>query len=194
MSILSDSAIKKAVACGDIVITPYKVDNVKSNSYDVTLSENILVYTGKVIDLKESVIRDEGGLSHFEYNKIPITGGILNPNQKILAVTNEFVGTLKYRPCINGKSGLGRCFLTIHQTAGYGDVGFGGHWTLEIIAHAPVIIYPNMPIAQIEFQTVEGEVEKLYGANNVGNYMNKYSDDPMPQVSEYWRNFQKGEV
>ena len=47
-------------------------------------------------------------------------------------------------PKLEGRSSIGRLGLFIHVTAGYGDVGFKGYWTLEIVAVEPVRIYPNM--------------------------------------------------
>ena len=46
----------------------------------------------------------------------------------------------------------------IHATAGKGDVGFCNTWTLEISVSQPVIIYAGMPIGQLIYFKVSGEI------------------------------------
>ena len=48
--------------------------------------------------------------------------------------------------------------LFVHVTAGFGDVGFCGFWTLEMFAVQPVKIYPGVPICQIFFHQIAGEI------------------------------------
>ena len=45
-------------------------------------------------------------------------------------------------PMIEGRSSIGRLGLFVHVTAGFGDVGFCGFWTLEMFAVQPVRIFP----------------------------------------------------
>jgi dCTP deaminase len=46
----------------------------------------------------------------------------------------------------------------VHVTAGFGDVGFSGYWTLEMFAVQPVRVYPGVPICQIFYHELTGEV------------------------------------
>ena len=46
------------------------------------------------------------------------------------------------------------------MTAGFGDVGFCGFWTLEMFAVAPVRIYPGVPICQIFYHDIRGEFDE----------------------------------
>ena len=55
------------------------------------------------------------------------------------------------------------------MTAGFGDVGFEGFWTLEITCVQPVIIYPNIEIGQLFFHTIEGEYENYKSGKYQGN-------------------------
>ena len=41
---------------------------------------------------------------------------------------------------------IGRLGILIHATAGFGDIGFDGNYTLEIFCVKPVRIYPDMLI------------------------------------------------
>ena len=47
-------------------------------------------------------------------------------------VTEEYTETHAHVPFLEGKSSTGRLGIDIHATAGKGDVGFCGNWTLEI--------------------------------------------------------------
>jgi dCTP deaminase len=59
---------------------------------------------------------------------------------------------------IEGRSSIGRLGLFVHVTAGFGDVGFCGYWTLEMFAVQPVKIYPGVPICQIFFHQIAGDI------------------------------------
>ena len=59
---------------------------------------------------------------------------------------------------IEGRSSVGRLGLFVHVTAGFGDVGFCGYWTLEMFAVQPVKIYPGVSICQIFFHQIAGDI------------------------------------
>jgi dCTP deaminase len=48
----------------------------------------------------------------------------------------------------------------VHVTAGFGDVGFCGYWTLEMFAVQPVRIYAGVSICQIFYHELCGEIEE----------------------------------
>ena len=79
-------------------------------------------------------------------------------NQLYLARTQEMTQTHNLVPMIEGRSSVGRLGLFVHVTAGFGDVGFCGYWTLEMFAIQPVKIYPGVPICQIFYHEITGEV------------------------------------
>jgi deoxycytidine triphosphate deaminase len=92
---------------------------------------------------------------------------------------SELTGSLE------GKSSTGRLGIDIHATAGKGDVGFCGHWTLEISVKQPVKIYKGMPIGQLIYFPVEGPIQVSY--NQKKN--SKYSNQPdKPVESMMWKN------
>ena len=101
--------------------------------------------------------------------EIPEEGLILVPGLLYIGRTVEKTSTDKYIPMINGRSSIGRLGISIHITAGFGDIGFSGTWTLEISVVQPVRIYPNVEIAQICYFTPIGDVDKLYR----GRYYNQ---------------------
>jgi len=89
---------------------------------------------------------------------IPEDGLVLTPNQLYLGRTVERTETHNLVPMIEGRSSVGRLGLFVHVTAGFGDVGFAGYWTLEMFAVQPVKIYPGVPICHIFFHQVAGQI------------------------------------
>jgi dCTP deaminase len=85
-----------------------------------------------------------------------------------LARTNERTETHRFVPMIEGRSSIGRLGLFVHVTAGFGDVGFCGYWTLEMFAVQPIRIYPNVEICQIFYHQIAGEFKK-YTSNKYQN-------------------------
>jgi dCTP deaminase len=175
--ILSDSRILEEVEKKTIVIKPYNREKLGSNSYDVHLGKNLAVYVDKVLDAKK-----HNTIRHFE---IPEEGFVLQPDNLYLGVTLEYTETHAHVPFLEGKSSTGRLGIDIHATAGKGDIGFCGHWTLEISCKIPVRIYAGMPIGQLIYFPLEGEVEVAYDKKKNA----KYSNQPnVPVESMMWKN------
>jgi len=78
------------------------------------------------------------------------------PNQLYLGRTVERTETHNLVPMIEGRSSIGRLGLFVHVTAGFGDVGFCGYWTLEMFAVQPVSIYAGVAICQIFYHDIRG--------------------------------------
>jgi dCTP deaminase len=173
--ILSDSAILAAVKCGDIEIEPFDPARLNPVSYDLALGNEVLMYTQDFLSLREEpmVFR----------SKFDERGCDLRPGVGYLMHTVERIHTKKYVPVLDGKSSIGRLFMKIHETAGYGDPGFNGQYTLEVTVVHPLRVYPGMRIAQMRFHTILGEVQKLYA----GNYTGEAAKGPVP--SRAWRQF-----
>lgn len=175
--ILSDKRILEEIEKKTIIIRPYDRSKLGTNSYDVHLGKNMAVYIDKILDAKK-----HNEIKHFE---IPEDGYILQPNELYLGVTAEYTETHAHVPFLEGKSSTGRLGIDIHATAGKGDVGFCGHWTLEISCKVPVKIYAGMPIGQLIYFPVEGEVEVSYDFKKNA----KYSNQPnTPVESMMWKN------
>ena len=147
--ILSCSEIKAQLG-KNIKIEPYHEDQVNPNSYNLTLHDEMLVYEEIVLDMKRP--------SRFRRITIPSEGMVMQPNKLYLARTTEYTETHNLVPMLEGRSSIGRLGLFVHVTAGFGDVGFCGFWTLEMFAVQPVRIYPGVQVCQIFYHTIEGEV------------------------------------
>ncbi len=134
----------------DIVIDPYKPERLNPNSYNLTLHDELMVY--------EEVVLDMAKANRVRRIEIPKEGLVLSPNQLYLGRTVERTATHNLVPQIEGRSSVGRLGLFVHVTAGFGDVGFTGYWTLEMFAVQPVRIYAGVPICQIFYHEIAGEV------------------------------------
>ena len=160
--ILSDSEILQSIEKGEILISPFRRECLGSNSYDVHLSPQLAVYKDSVLDAKKH--------NQIEELAIPAEGLILEPHEFYLGVTEEYTETWKHVPFLEGKSSVGRLGIDIHATAGKGDVGFSNHWTLEISVKKPVRVYAGMPIGQLIYFTVAGEVARPYHSKDSAKY------------------------
>jgi dCTP deaminase len=94
---------------------------------------------------------------------IPEDGFVLEPGVLYLGRTTEYTESHGVVPCIEGRSSIGRLGICVHVTAGFGDVGFCGTWTLEITAVHPVRVYAGMEICQICYTTVSANHEPYRG-------------------------------
>jgi len=177
--ILSDAMIQQAISTGEIIIEPFDPACLGTNSYDVHLSKYLANYTAEVLDAK---LPNE--ITHFE---IPEEGIVLKPGVLYLGSTIEYTETHKTVPFLEGKSSVGRLGIDIHATAGKGDVGFCNHWTLEISCTQPVRVYAGMPIGQLIYFQVAGEISRYYNTKLDAKY-NERTIKPME--SKMWKNFQ----
>ncbi len=175
--ILSDKRILEEMEKGSILIKPYNRNHLGSNSYDVHLGKYLAMYIDTELDAKK-----HNQIKHFE---IPEDGYLLLPGEFYLGVTEEYTETHEHVPFLEGKSSTGRLGIDIHATAGKGDVGFCGNWTLEISVKLPVRVYAGMPVGQLIYFPVDGEIEVKY--NKKSNA--KYSGQPnRPVESMMWKN------
>ncbi len=182
----------------DIVIQPFDVRCLGSNSYDLHLANTLRVYANTIPKGMRPAIKynpdktDYSMANWFTRRKyyhdylmhpekydirnpeylidptkaqdhktveieIPETGLILSPYIGYLGSTVEYTETRNLFPYIDGKSSVGRNFILNHHTAGRGDDGFCGEWTLEIRVLYPTVVYPYMRIGQIYYEEFNGE-------------------------------------
>jgi dCTP deaminase len=145
--VLSGLEIKRQLGT-NIIIDPFDEGKLNPNSYNLSLHHELLVYEELVLDMRRP--------NRFRRILIPPEGLVLQPNQLYLGRTVERTETHNLVPMIEGRSSIGRLGLFVHVTAGFGDVGFCGYWTLEMFAIQPVRIYPGVAICQIFYHQIEG--------------------------------------
>lgn len=163
--ILSGKEIEKQLG-ENIVIDPFDRSRLNPNSYNMRLHDELLTY--------EEVVLDMGKPNRIRRIKIPSEGIVLNPNQLYLGRTVERTETRNLVPMIEGRSSVGRLGLFVHVTAGFGDVGFAGYWTLEMFAVQPIRIYAGVEICQIFYHQLAGDHESYSG----GKYQNNSDIQP----------------
>lgn len=171
--ILSGKEIQAQLGQG-IDILPFNEKQLNPNSYNLRLHNELLTYDNKVLDMKTA--------NPTTRVIIPEEGLLLEPNRLYLGRTVEHTSTHNYVPMLEGRSSIGRLGLFIHVTAGFGDVGFKGYWTLEIFCVQPIRIYPGVEICQIFYHTIEGSYS-LYASG-------KYQDNKGIQPSMLYKDFQ----
>ena len=176
--ILTDKKILEAIAAGEIVIEPFRRACLGTNSYDVHLGRHLAVYKNRMLDA-----RLPNDIERFE---IGADGFVLQPATLYLGVTEEYTETHATVPFLEGKSSIGRLGIDIHATAGKGDVGFCNFWTLEISCVQPVRVYAGMPIGQLIYFKIEGEIEHFYNRKAGAKY-NQRTDQPVESMM--WKNF-----
>jgi dCTP deaminase len=151
--ILSGDEIRNHLG-SNILIDPFDESRLNPNSYNLTLHDELLTYEEVVLDMAEP--------NRTRRQKIPPQGLVLTPNQLYLGRTVERTETHNFVPMIEGRSSIGRLGLFVHVTAGFGDVGFCGYWTLEMFAVQPIRIYPGVPICQIFYHQIVGEIVEYH--------------------------------
>lgn len=172
--ILSGLEIEKNIG-GDIVIDPYDPKRLNPNSYNLSLHNELLVYENHTLDMKVA--------NPAKTIQIPEQGLLLEPNRLYLGRTNEYTKTEHFVPMLEGRSSVGRLGIFIHVTAGFGDVGFAGYWTLEIFCIQPVRIYPNVEICQIYYHDIHGD----YTPYRSGKYQNNTGIQPSLLYKDFER-------
>ena len=171
--ILSGIEIKRRLG-KDIFIEPFNPAQLGPNSYNLRLYHELMLYDEPTLDMKKN--------HKVSTLTIPEEGLLLESGKLYLGRTVEYTQTDTLVPMIEGRSSVGRLGLFIHVTAGFGDVGFRGYWTLEIFCIQPVRIYPNVEICQVFYHTIEGDYT-LYMSN-------KYQNNRGIQPSMLYKEFQ----
>ncbi|MCI8624394.1 MAG: dCTP deaminase [Provencibacterium sp.] len=178
--ILSGKEIERRLG-KDIVIDPFSPDRLNANSYNLTLHNELLVYEDTVLDMKKP--------NATRRLIIPSEGLRLEPDRLYLGRTREYTRTEKTVPMLEGRSSTGRLGLFVHVTAGFGDVGFSGYWTLEIYCVQPIIIYPGVEICQIYYHDILGDYEKYHSEK----YQNNTDIQPSRLYLDFLKTRQAGE-
>lgn len=188
---LTGAEILKRVDAGDIRISDFDIKRLNPNSYNLRISNKIAHYkrfdidkprfisygeTSRVCKMTDAFVHysphafiDSRKENEIVEEEIPEDGYILYPGVLYLGSTIESTWAKDLIPAIDGRSSTGRLGIEIHRTAGFGDIGFEGTWTLEITAVHPVKIYPGQELCQIYFEKPDGDTSITYK----GRYQNQ---------------------
>lgn len=158
--ILTGEEIKSQLG-KNILIEPFDEKQLNPNSYNLRLHDELIVYEEIVLDVRRP--------NRYRRHIIPPEGFVLQPQQLYLARTIERTETHNFVPMLEGRSSIGRLGLFVHVSAGVGDIGFSGYWTLELVAVHPIRIYPGLPICQIIYLTSQGEISEYRSSSKYQN-------------------------
>lgn len=186
-----------------LLISDFSPDRLNPNSYNLRLADEIAFYKAYPVEGRFKFDRKQNKEVELPINSQPIldmskenpiktikigsNGYVLKPGILYLARTMEYTETHKFIPMLEGRSSVGRLGISIHSTAGFGDIGFCGYWTLEISCVQPVKIYPGVEICQIYYHTIDNSPWNLYGLKTYDN--GKYQNNDGIQASMMWKEF-----
>lgn len=156
----------------DIVISPSTNILVNPNSVNLTLNEELGIYTDEVIDVKKE--------NAMKIVKIGDEGYQFQKGEIYLARTNEWTETNNLIPMISGRSSLGRNGIHVHSSACMGSIGYKGYWHIAARPVNNITIQKNMQFCQLYYLTPEGEVNVEYSGtmqnlpeDEIGSQMHK---------------------
>jgi deoxycytidine triphosphate deaminase len=191
MGVFSNTDIKAAIKNGQLVFHPYIEEHIAGSSLDVTLGEYYYktersnlggiynpfdpdavkrYFDGHYKAEPHKVWCDKHGRKLFK--GIPANHPIIviEPGERILAHTHEFVGIKgNATSTMQARSTWGRNGVAVCLDAGWGDPGYINRWTMEIYnmnQRDAVILPVGERIAQIVFYEtgpVDSEYTKLSG-------------------------------
>jgi dCTP deaminase len=170
------TAHRTQLDCGGLVsepfidIDPFNPEHVGPNSYDLTLAPQVVTYDLGMPTMGSFGVTVAGRdyLDARVENPTKVTalgpdGGLFVPGALYLCSTVERTACAGFVPSIETRSSLARLGVSCHLSAGWGDDGFDGQWTLEITVVHPVILYPGMRVCQVAFSPTVGERKPYKG-------------------------------
>lgn len=184
--ILGGLEIAERMLSGEIRISPTDATFRNPCSWDLRLGDTVGWYGDVAAHHRHPIELDaKQAAASYCTRKVADQGLVIEPGRLYLMHTHERVWADRFVPIIDGKSSIGRLGLLVHCTAGYGDPGFDGQYTLEVtsIAHR-VRVYAGMRFCQVRFHRINGEFERYEG-----NYLRGDALGPVPSAA--WRQFEK---
>jgi dCTP deaminase len=195
VSLLSGPEIRAQIRAGAVLISDLDDRRIGANSVDLRLGPDLLVYA------KNYPLHDYHSRASVSNESlpplcvpldmrvdepvvpltIPAAGLVLYPGVLYLGSTVEVTDCGPFVPAVEGRSSVGRLGLFVHVTAGFGDYGYRGKWTLELTPVLPVRVYAGTAVCQIALAPLVGEPQP---------YAGKYQNAARTQASRLWRDFQ----
>ncbi len=164
--ILSGNKIFEEASSQRITLDPFSPENVSTNSYDLTLGDTFLRYTGDVLDTARA-----NDFERFHVTDEPL---YLDKGDFVLGHSVERVGSDHFVPIIHARSGIARMGLFVHITADLIDIGSHGNITFQLFSTLPILLKPGMKIAQVSFWQPVGDIVL---------YQGKYQNSQGPMAS-----------
>lgn len=150
---LNNRAINKELKRGSIYVDNGE-KNLDRNFINIKLGSTLKVYDAPALQVtKKTPVKEI---------IIPENGLVLMPNRLYIGATEEYTKTYGFVPMLTGNDELAAAGIKTHITAGFGDNGFEGTWTLEIECAMPITVFSGMPMGSIYYVPILGEGDILY--------------------------------
>jgi dCTP deaminase len=165
---LSDVDIKKEVKAGRITLKPFDESRLQPASYDILLGSTFFVTDAHSSSFIDPVKKIYPKMQEIKLKDTDIF--VLHPGVSILGYSKDFFGSDDYLIEVNGKSSLARIGLLVHNSAALINPGHFLNVALELcnLNNVPIILHPNMPIAQLTFSQLSSPPRQNY--KEVGRY------------------------
>ncbi len=184
---LSDTDIETAIRSGQITLEPFNKKQLQPASYDIRLgNEFIMIRSQSVVAI------DPAKGIYPEADTLEVEDGepmILQPGMSVIGYSKERFGSENHLIEISSKSSLTRIGLLVHNSAGIVNPG---HFlcialVLTNLNTMPIILRPDMAIAQLIFSPLSSEAKKNYevkkpASSNIGAYLPP-SSGPLSRIS-----------
>jgi dCTP deaminase len=201
MSVYSNIEIEEAIKDGHIIFHPYRPEHINGSSVDVTLGEYFYRTDSKSekkvynpfdkIEVDAYFGEPQKAIKHKDWCKE--TGNkplvnipddhlviILEPGERILAHTNEFIGILPPgTTSMQSRSTWGRNGVAVCFDAGWGDPGYVNRWTLEVYnlnQRHSIVLPVGERVAQLVFfhtGEVRGDYSSISGKYTLGTNLDE---------------------
>ena len=201
MSVYSNIEIEEAIKDGHIIFHPLRPEHINGSSVDVTLGEYFYRTDSKSesrvynpfdkIEVDKYFGKPQKAIKHKDWceqtgNK-PLANIpedhlviILEPGERILAHTNEFIGILPPgTTSMQSRSTWGRNGVAVCFDAGWGDPGYVNRWTLEVYnlnQRHSIVLPVGERVAQIVFfhtGEVRGDYASISGKYTLGSNLDE---------------------
>lgn len=177
---LGHNEILKQIAKNNIYIDPFDEQQLGPNSYDVRMGNWIVEESQHT---KEVYIDTDSWRDFWQEPRYIGSDAqfVFAPGAFFLTHTQEIIGSHKYGTLLKSRSTMARCGIDVCASAGFGDVGFVNHWTLEIKNNSKnhIVLKPGMRLGQIAFLEVKGATQYQ------GVYKQRYNQ-PGPGYEIQW--------
>lgn len=188
--LLSDKRILDERDRNNIVIDPFDLRQLGTNSYDCRLGDWYFQPTmyHEVVDFTD----EDQALSFWGEPRRARESILVKPGTTILAHTQEVIGGRNgITTSMRARSSIGRSGLSVCKCAGVGDVGYISRWTMEISNHTTctIALPVGLRICQIEFLEV-GPTTREY----TGKYGQEREWTPYDMLPRLYRDWDLGEI
>ena len=157
MSVLTRDAILAELNAGRLVISPFAVDQLGAASIDLTLGDEIRVFTSGTAPI--DLLGEVDYLDHTELQSLA-EPYVLEPGCTIHGITRERL-TLPPNLCgfLEGRSRFARLGLMIHVTSAFVQPAVSSRQVLEMsnVSSRPLRIHRGVRLCQIVLLRTEGE-------------------------------------